>query len=81
LTLADRLGTEDDGYEAVDIHETLQPLLAGLPERERQLITMRFFGNMTQAAIAQRLGISQMHVSRLLTRILTRLRQEMLTTG
>jgi RNA polymerase sigma-B factor len=79
--LADRLGAEDHGYDAVDTHETLQPLLAGLPERERQLITMRFFGNMTQAHIAERLGISQMHVSRLLTRTLTRLREEMLATG
>jgi RNA polymerase sigma-B factor len=80
-TLADRLGAEDHGYEAVDVHETLQPLLAGLSEREHQLITMRFFGNMTQARIAERLGISQMHVSRLLTRTLSRLREEMLTTG
>jgi RNA polymerase sigma-B factor len=80
-TLADRLGAEDHGYEAVDIRETLQPLLAGLSERERQLITMRFFGNMTQVNIAERLGISQMHVSRLLTRTLSRLREEMLTTG
>jgi RNA polymerase sigma-B factor len=80
-TLADRLGTEDHGYEAVDIHETLQPLLAGLPERERQLITMRFFGNLTQAKIAEHMGISQMHVSRLLTRTLARLRSEMSTTG
>jgi RNA polymerase sigma-B factor len=80
-TLADRLGAEDHNYEAVNIHETLQPLLAGLAERERQLIAMRFFGNMSQAHIAQRLGISQMHVSRLLTRTLARLREAMLTTG
>jgi RNA polymerase sigma-B factor len=80
-TLVDRLGVEDRDYEAVDIHETLQPLIAGLPERERQLIAMRFFGNMTQAQIAERLGISQMHVSRLLTRTLSRLREGMLTTG
>jgi RNA polymerase sigma-B factor len=78
-TLADRLGAEDHGYEAVDIHHTLRPLLAGLPERERRLIAMRFFGNMTQAHIAERLGISQMHVSRLLTRTLNRLRGEILT--
>jgi RNA polymerase sigma-B factor len=80
-TLADRLGSEDHGFEAVDIHETLQPLLAGLGERERQLITMRFFGNMTQATIAEHLGISQMHVSRLLTRTLARLREDMMSTG
>jgi RNA polymerase sigma-B factor len=80
-TLADRQGVEDHGYEVVDVRQTLQPLLASLSERERQLIAMRFFGNMTQARIAERLGISQMHVSRLLTKTLTRLREEMLTTG
>jgi RNA polymerase sigma factor (sigma-70 family) len=80
-TLADRLGVEEPDYEAVTIHETLRPLLASLPERERHLITMRLFGNMTQTHIAERLGISQMQVSRLLTRTLSRLRREMLATG
>jgi RNA polymerase sigma-B factor len=80
-TLADRLGAEDHDYEAVNIHETLRPLLAALPERERHLITLRYFGNMTQAHIGECLGISQMHVSRLLTRTLSRLRDAMTATG
>jgi RNA polymerase sigma-B factor len=78
LTLLDSLGGEDEALAAVEAHETLQPLLAKLPERERQIITMRFFGNLTQAQIAERIGISQMHVSRLLTRTLGRLREGML---
>jgi RNA polymerase sigma-B factor len=78
LTLLDSLGTEDAALDAVESHETLQPLLAELPVRERDIITMRFFGNMTQAQIAERLGISQMHVSRLLARTLIQLRRGML---
>jgi RNA polymerase sigma-B factor len=80
-TLADRLGCEDRDYETVETREALRPLLAELPEREQRIIAMRFFGNMTQAQIAERLGISQMQVSRLLTRTLSRLREELLTGG
>jgi RNA polymerase sigma-B factor len=76
-TLLDSLGCVDHGLEAVEAHATLQPLLAALPEREREIITMRFFGNLTQAQIAERVGISQMHVSRLLARTLARLREKM----
>jgi len=74
-TLADRLGAEDGEYAAVETHQLLQPLLAQLPARELNIITMRFFGNMTQNQIAERCGISQMHVSRLLTRTLSWLRE------
>ena len=52
----------------------LRPLFAALPLRERRILTMRYFGDMSQAQIATHLGISQMHVSRLLTQSLTRLR-------
>jgi RNA polymerase sigma-B factor len=76
-TLIDSLGAEDTALEAVDGHESLKPLLAALPERERNIIAMRFFGNLTQAQIAERIGISQMHVSRLLTRTLVQLRRGM----
>ena len=51
--------------------ETLRPLLEALPERELTVLRLRFFENMTQSQIAERLGISQMHVSRLLARCLT----------
>ncbi len=74
-SLADRLGYEDSALEGVEYRESLKPLLAGLPARERQIIMLRFFGNMTQSQIGERVGISQMHVSRLLTRTLTRLRE------
>jgi len=60
--------------EAVDNRESVKPLLASLPERERRILTMRFFGDMTQSQIATELGISQMHVSRLLSQTLLKLR-------
>ena len=58
----------------VDNRESVKPLLASLPERERRILTMRFFGDMTQSQIAAELGISQMHVSRLLSQTLLKLR-------
>ncbi|WP_181784575.1 sigma-70 family RNA polymerase sigma factor, partial [Pseudonocardia pini] len=54
--------------------EALRPLLDRLPARERDILMLRFFGDMTQTQIAERLGISQMHVSRLLARTLADLR-------
>ncbi|WP_345128683.1 RNA polymerase sigma factor SigF [Dactylosporangium darangshiense] len=75
--LADLLGGEDRSLAAVDDRESLRPLLARLPAREQKIIAMRFFGNLTQIQIAERLGISQMHVSRLLARSLTFLRGEL----
>ncbi|PZH13098.1 B/F/G family RNA polymerase sigma-70 factor [Streptomyces sp. NTH33] len=78
--LADFIGAEDAGMELVEDLHSLAPLLAELDERDRQIIHMRFVEELTQAQIGERLGISQMHVSRLLSRLLTRLRQELLTT-
>ncbi|MFJ8232715.1 RNA polymerase sigma factor SigF [Streptomyces sp. NPDC094448] len=74
-SLADRLGYEDSALEGVEYRESLKPLLAKLPPRERQIIMLRFFANMTQSQIGEEVGISQMHVSRLLTRTLAQLRQ------
>ncbi len=74
LDLADPLGEDDPGMVAVDNRESVKPLLATLPERERKILTMRFFGDMTQSQIASELGISQMHVSRLLSQTLGNLR-------
>jgi RNA polymerase sigma-B factor len=74
-TLADRLGYEDAALEGVEYRESLKPLLAQLPPRERQIIMLRFFANMTQSQIGEEVGISQMHVSRLLTRTLAQLRE------
>ena len=68
--------TEFRGEHSVTVKpESLKPLLAKLPPRERQIIMLRFFANMTQSQIGEEVGISQMHVSRLLTRTLAQLRQ------
>src|SRR5438067_2613058 len=66
LSLGDTLGEEDSGLAGVENHETLLPLLLELPERERRILVLRFVHNMTQTQIAERIGVSQMHVSRLL---------------
>ncbi|MBT2479163.1 RNA polymerase sigma factor SigF [Streptomyces sp. ISL-94] len=76
--VADTLGAEDEALEGVEYRESLKPLLEGLPPREKRILLLRFFGNMTQSQIAQEVGISQMHVSRLLARTLTQLREKLL---
>ena len=68
------LGADDPAIDVVEQRESVRPLLATLSERERDILRMRFFGDMTQSQIADRLGISQMHVSRLLARTLGSLR-------
>ncbi len=75
--VASRLGFDDPAFEAIDDRETLRPLLAQLPERERRIILLRFFHHMSQSQIAEELGMSQMHVSRLLARSLAQLRSGM----
>ena len=77
LTMLDTLGVEDDGLENVELRESLKPLLAALPAREKNILMLRFFKNMTQSQIAAEVGISQMHVSRLLTRTIASLRASM----
>ncbi|MEU3338832.1 SigB/SigF/SigG family RNA polymerase sigma factor [Streptomyces sp. NPDC002144] len=79
--LADFIGTEDAALELVEDFHSLAPLIAELDERERLILHMRFVEECTQAEIGKRLGISQMHVSRLLNRLLARLRAALLTTG
>ncbi|MEI6361959.1 MAG: RNA polymerase sigma factor SigF [Actinomycetes bacterium] len=74
-SLADSLGEVDEALAAVEDRESLRPLLEALPERERRLILLRFFQNKSQSQIADELGISQMHVSRLLARTLSQLRE------
>jgi RNA polymerase sigma-B factor len=74
LGVSDPIGDLDPGMEAVENRESVKPLLASLPERERRILTMRFFHDMTQSQIAAEIGISQMHVSRLLTQTLAKLR-------
>ncbi|MGW0710684.1 RNA polymerase sigma factor SigF [Streptomyces sp. NPDC002643] len=78
-SLADALGASDSGYDSIVDRLAVAPCLRGLPERERTILYLRFFGGMTQSHIAQQLGISQMHVSRLLTRCFARLREEVMS--
>ncbi|MFD7530123.1 MULTISPECIES: SigB/SigF/SigG family RNA polymerase sigma factor [unclassified Streptomyces] len=77
-TFADVLGGPDPALETVENLHTLAPLLGCLDARERRIIDMRFGQEMTQAKIGAELGISQMHVSRLISRILRKLRNGML---
>ncbi len=71
------LGIDDPSFGAIEDRESLRPLLEALPERERTIIVLRFFRHMSQTQIAEELGISQMHVSRLLARTLAQLREGM----
>ena len=75
--LGDLFGVDDPDLAIAEIRASLQPALHTLPPREQQIITLRFFGNLTQTQIAQRVGVSQMHVSRLLTKSLAALRKEL----
>jgi RNA polymerase sigma-B factor len=80
-TLGDLLGGEDPDLDTTLSMNAVWTHLGELPEREQHLVTMRFYGNMTQAQIGQEFGISQMHVSRLLTHALTYLRDRILGHG
>lgn len=74
LELDDRLWADDHELEVVELHHALSPLLHGLPRRERRIVVLRFFENRTQSEIARTIGVSQMHVSRLLAWSLARMR-------
>jgi RNA polymerase sigma-B factor len=73
-TVGELIGEADAELDRVDFRQALRPVLSELAERERTIVMLRFFGNMTQTQIADRVGISQMHVSRLLAQTLDRLR-------
>jgi RNA polymerase sigma-B factor len=75
LALRDQIGSEDETIELLEYRTSLTPLLDELPPRERTMLYLRFFKGMTQSEIAEKLGISQMHVSRLLAKTLTTLRE------
>jgi RNA polymerase sigma-B factor len=76
-SLLDTLGATETAYQQVVRRETVKPCLRRLPERERRILYLRYYRDMTQSRIADQLGISQMHVSRLLSRILTDLRERL----
>jgi RNA polymerase sigma-B factor len=71
------LGRVEPEFDLVEYRESLEPLLAQLPERERTILVLRFFGGLTQTEIGERIGLSQMHVSRLLSRTLALLRRRL----
>jgi len=77
-SLGEVLGGLDAALEKVEYREALRPMLEKLGEREKQILLLRFFSGMTQSEIASEIGISQMHVSRLLARTLARLREGLL---
>ncbi|MET9508216.1 RNA polymerase sigma factor SigF [Streptomyces flavidovirens] len=77
-SLSDALGGPDGALDVVVDREAVKPALNRLPEREKKILYMRFFRDMTQSSIAEDLGLSQMHVSRLISRCCTRLRDEAL---
>ncbi|AYC37468.1 RNA polymerase sigma factor SigF [Streptomyces griseorubiginosus] len=77
-SLADALGSADPALDTVVDRESVKPRLAALSERERAILYMRFFADMIQSRIAEQLGISQMHVSRLISRCCGRLREQIL---
>ena len=73
-TMLDAIGVDDEDLEHVEIRESIKPLLDRLGAREKRILLLRFFKNMTQSQIAEEIGVSQMHVSRLLSRTLEQLR-------
>ncbi|MER5179230.1 RNA polymerase sigma factor SigF [Streptomyces sp. NPDC002896] len=77
--LRDALGAPDPALDVVIDREAVKPRLQQLPERERTILYMRFFGDMTQSRIAEQLGISQMHVSRLISRCCEKMRDQVLS--
>lgn len=79
--LLDRLGADDEHLEHVEVRESIKPLLDALEPREKKILLLRFFKNMTQSQIAEEIGVSQMHVSRLLTRTLAQLRESLHDTA
>lgn len=74
-SLVDTLGQVDPRFELFVASHALAPHLAALPARERDIVIMRFYQDMTQTQIARRIGVSQMHISRILTATLTTLRE------
>ena len=72
-TLGDTLGDDDAHYELVELGEAIAPAFQALPDREQMILKLRFIDDLTQSEIAEKIGVSQMHVSRLLRRSLNQL--------
>jgi RNA polymerase sigma-B factor len=71
---ADSIGADDHAYEQIEYMQTIAPTMRALPERDRLVLMLRFEEDLTQSEIAERIGVSQMHVSRIIRRALERLR-------
>jgi RNA polymerase sigma-B factor len=78
-TIASRLGDVDAGFAGTEDHQVLGEALQTLPEREQDILRLRFVDGLTQSQIADRIGVSQMHVSRLLTASIAHLRESFTT--
>jgi len=78
-SIGDTFGALDEALEGVEYRESLKPLLAQLEDREKRILQMRFFDNLSQSQIATELGISQMHVSRILNKVLIHLREGLIS--
>lgn len=78
--LGDMLGADDAEFELTELRVALAAALATLDEREQRILNLRFYGGMTQSQIAGHIGVSQMHVSRLLSRALSKLRGQLADT-
>ncbi|WP_181763971.1 SigB/SigF/SigG family RNA polymerase sigma factor [Streptomyces albidus (ex Kaewkla and Franco 2022)] len=76
FALLDGMGRTEPGFELTEWRETVKPLLRRLPDRERRILYLRFFRGQTQSQIAEQLGCSQMHISRLISRTCEHLRRE-----
>ena len=80
-SMLDSLGMDDEALDHVEVRESIKPLIEQLPSREKTILLLRFFRGMTQSQIAEEIGVSQMHVSRLLNRTLEQLRLSMSEVG
>jgi RNA polymerase sigma-B factor len=80
VSMLEMMGLDDAELEHIEIRESIKPLLEALPPREKRILLLRFFRNKTQSEIAEEIGVSQMHVSRLLTRTLDQLRASLQET-
>jgi len=80
VSMLELMGFDDTALEHIEIRESLKPLLEALPPREKRILLLRFFKNKTQTEIAEEIGVSQMHVSRLLSRTLSQLRTSLQET-
>ena len=79
--MSETMGHADPSFEVAEGWASVAPVLEKLPDRERRILYLRFFTGMTQTEIAQEIGISQMHISRLIAQSLERVRSEIRETG